>query len=156
MPIKKTALWMIFLLYLAYLIWVLYFNGFYNRSGMGTDIRTCFEMNTNFIPFETIHRYLRNISNDVEIGSALINLLGNLAAFMPMGLFLPLIFPPMRSTWKFVAVLLLVLVGAEGMQLLLRVGSCDVDDVILNLTGAMIIFGLAKLPKIQKRLKRLY
>ena len=144
---------MIFLLYLVFLIWLLYFDGFYNRSGLETDFQTWFSLKTNFVPFATIDRYLRNISNNVQIGSAMVNLFGNLAAFMPMGLFFPLLFPPMRRAWIFIPALIVILVGVEGMQLLLRVGSCDVDDVILNLTGALIIYVLLKQPKIQKRLK---
>ena len=44
----------------------------------------------------------------------------------------------------------------EALQLLLACGSCDVDDVLLNLAGTLIVFGILKLPFLQRLLKRLY
>lgn len=149
------TLWLIFLYYLVYLIWILYFDGFYNRTSLETDFQTYFVLKTNFVPFVTIDRYISNISNDAQTGSAILNLVGNLAAFMPMGFFGPRLIRPMRRAWIFVSSLLMLLIGVEGLQLLLRVGSCDVDDVILNLLGALIIYGFVKLPIIQRRLNLL-
>ncbi len=150
-----NTLWAIFLFYLVYLIWILYFDGLYNRTSLGTDFQTFFVLNTNFVPFVTIHRYLSNIANDAQTGSAILNLVGNLVAFMPMGFFCPLLFRPMKKAWIFVPSILLLLIGAEGLQLLMRVGSCDVDDVILNLLGALLIYGLLKLPIMRNYINRL-
>lgn len=152
--IAYNTLLMIYLFYLFYLIWILFFDSFYDRVSLKIDFHTYFLMKTNFVPFVTIHRYLINISGGVQTNSAILNLVGNLAAFMPMGFFCPMIFKPMRKPLIFIPSLLLFLIGVEGMQLLMRVGSCDVDDVILNLLGAMIIYVLVKPLMIQKWLKR--
>jgi len=42
----------------------------------------------------------------------------------------------------------------EAMQLLLCCGSCDVDDVILNLLGALLLYGLCMLPPVRRALER--
>lgn len=152
---KRAALWTFFLLYLIILIWLLFFDSFYNRSGFKTDFHTYFELKTNFIPFATISRYIRNLSNHIQSGSAIVNIFGNIAAFMPMGIFLPILFRQMRKAWIFIPLIFVVLAGVEGLQLLLRVGSCDIDDVILNLFGALIVYFLIKLPPIKKRMKHL-
>jgi glycopeptide antibiotics resistance protein len=38
----------------------------------------------------------------------------------------------------------------ETIQLLTLTGSCDIDDLILNLTGAILAFGFIKLISLQK------
>ncbi|MDP3448700.1 MAG: VanZ family protein, partial [Eubacteriales bacterium] len=47
-------------------------------------------------------------------------------------------------------------VAVEALQLLLACGSCDIDDVLLNLAGTLIVFGILKLPFVHRLLVRLY
>jgi glycopeptide antibiotics resistance protein len=80
------------------------------------------------------------------------NLVGNAMLFMPMAVFLPCLFRPMRRLWLFALTMALVLVTVEALQLLLACGSCDVDDVLLNLTGTLIVFGILKIPPVKRLL----
>ena len=73
-----------------------------------------------------------------------------------MTVFLPSLFRPMQKFWRFALTMLLLLVAVEAVQLLLACGSCDVDDVLLNLAGTLIVFGILKLPFLQRLLKKLY
>ena len=61
--------------------------------------------------------------------------------FMPMAVFLPCLFRPMQKLWLFALTMFLLLVAVEALQLLLACGSCDIDDVLLNLVGTLIVFG---------------
>jgi len=151
----RNTLWVIFAFYLFNLIWLLYFDGAYDRIASKTDFSTYIALKTNFVPLVTIRRFLSNISNDTYASSAVINLVGNIAAFMPLAFFCPLLISFLRKAWLFIPLLFLSLVGIEGLQLLLRVGSCDVDDVILNFLGALFIYLLMKVPPIQRYAKRL-
>ena len=116
-----------------------------------------FERMTNFNPLETVRLYVNAIIyNYIGMEIPLSNLFGNMLLFMPMAVFLPCLFRPMRRLWLFALTMLLVLVAVEALQLALACGSCDVDDVLLNLIGTLIVFGLLKIPALQRLLARLY
>ena len=83
-----------------------------------------------------------------------LNLLGNLAAFAPMGVFLPALFRWQRSIFFFTATLTLGITAVEVAQVYTGAGSCDVDDLILNLAGALIVFVLCRITPIWKQLCR--
>jgi glycopeptide antibiotics resistance protein len=116
-----------------------------------------FDLMTNFNPFETIRLYINAIKYDyIGMEIPLSNLVGNAMLFMPMAVFLPCLFRPMRKLWVFALTMLLMLVAVEALQLLLACGSCDVDDALLNLSGTLIVFGILKLPFLQRLLQKLY
>lgn len=116
-----------------------------------------FDLMTNFNPFETVRLYINAIKyNYIGMEIPLSNLVGNAILFMPMAVFLPCLFRPMQKFWRFALTMLLLLVAVEALQLLLACGSCDVDDVILNLSGTLLVFGILKLPFLQRFLGRLY
>ena len=116
-----------------------------------------FDLMTNFHPFETIRLYINAIKYDyIGMEIPLSNLVGNAMLFMPMAVFLPCLFRPMRKLWVFALTMLVMLVAVEALQLLLACGSCDVDDVLLNLSGTLIVFGILKLPFLQRLLMKLY
>jgi glycopeptide antibiotics resistance protein len=94
----------------------------------------------NFVPFKTIVPYLFG-SNLIISGS---NLAGNIALLVPVGLLLPLVFKSIN--WK-KALMLAVTAGLaiECLQVILRVGIFDVDDVILNALGVMVGYWSYKL-----------
>ena len=48
-----------------------------------------------------------------------------------------------------------MVVAVEITQWLLRVGSIDIDDVIFNVSGAMIGYAIVKIPTINKLLQRI-
>ena len=95
--------------------------------------------NTNFIPFKTIWEYAVHIKNEtVNLDSIVWNLLGNLILYLPFGGFLPLIFSKLRSFKKTICISLAVIFLAELSQMLFIYGRFDVDDIILNTSGAAI------------------
>lgn len=88
---------------------------------------------TNFVPFRTILSYL----HDDHRPLAIVNLVGNVALFVPIGWLALVIFR--RMTWLH-SLVLAVAAGlvVEGAQVLLQVGEFDVDDLILNALGVVI------------------
>jgi glycopeptide antibiotics resistance protein len=115
------------------------------------------DLMTNFVPFETITLYLRCLRyNYIGMAIPMTNLFGNFMLFMPMALLLPCLFSSMRTWWRFCLLMPLMLLAVEGLQLILCCGSCDVDDVILNLSGTLLVYFLIRIPAITRLLEKLY
>jgi|GEM_PF-816841 len=151
----RTALWALFGFYCMMLLSALFLSRIH--FGAYTEQRFVYQSNmdlmTNFIPLKTIRLYARCLRyNYIGPIIPLINLLGNLLLFMPMAFFLPCLFPPMRVFWKYAVSLAVLLVIIEGLQFVLCCGSCDVDDVILNLSGSLAVYLLLRLPFIQTKI----
>lgn len=72
---------------------------------------------------------------------AMVNLIGNIFPFMPIGLLAPLVFRSM--SWQ-KALILGVVTGltCELMEVIFRVGIFDVDDVMLNAFGVVLGYGV--------------
>lgn len=113
--------------------------------------------NSNFVPFATIIEYLNHYKNNtINMNIIFENLVGNLMLFMPMGVFLPCLYVK-RRTWKgFLSYLILIIFLIEAIQSVTRAGAFDVDDFILNITGACIVFAIVKTKMSTNFLKRIY
>jgi len=107
------------------------------------------KMNINFIPFKTIQQYMilliyrRNVH---LIYNAFINLFGNIAAFIPLGFFLPCFWKKLQSLKKLFFCSSIVILMIELIQLITLRGSCDIDDLILNLIGVFFGYLLFQIP----------
>lgn len=118
----------------AVLVFAVYVLGVYHFTGVGTlyDHKRYI-----FIP-ELIN--LVPFSNEIDIVAYALNVV----LFVPFGLLVPMI-------WQNMGKLRGVLLGAFGFTLLIEVSqllnfrSTDIDDVILNVLGAAVGFGLYKL-----------
>lgn len=90
----------------------------------------------NLVPFQTIRFYL--FSGRVSAAVAVRNLAGNILAFMPIGFLIPLLRRNLSlGTTFFVGLGLSA--GIELTQYFTGLGSCDIDDIILNVLGAMSV-----------------
>ena len=127
----------------------LYALQFENHMSFLDSIRT----NANFIPFKTIFYYMKNFfTNEINVMIGIENLVGNFCMFMPAALFLPAFFQKQRRWKSFLITMSIILVGIEGIQLFLHLGGLDIDDVILNLAGASLVYGIFYKKKVQERL----
>ncbi|PAF32964.1 VanZ family protein [Paenibacillus sp. 7516] len=91
----------------------------------------------NLVPLETIGPLLlerERYSTEAWVK----NLFGNIVLFIPLGIWIPWLFRPFRTGLKFTTTVIMLLLAVELAQLVLRVGSFDVDDIILNTLGAWI------------------
>ena len=90
--------------------------------------------NMSFEPFRTIGTQL---SHGLERYEAK-QLFGNIALFAPLGFLLPVALRSFRRAWPTLLVAVGLSVLIETTQALLPGHSSDVDDVILNTTGAAL------------------
>lgn len=106
-------------------------------------------MACNLRPLRTIAMFSRHLRRgDPIFHWAAMNIFGNILLFLPLGMFPPLLWKKFRSLPGTMVLALAVMTGVEVAQALLQVGTCDVDDLILNLIGAAIGYFLLKILKI--------
>lgn len=111
------------------------FRGDNSLSEIGLFDYSSWRITTNFIPFETILRYI-NYSQYFNFDLIVVNLLGNLLIFTPMGFLLPLLSKRFRKAWVIIFIGFMSSLAVETVQFIFTVGSADVDDLILNTLGA--------------------
>lgn len=131
------AAYVLFLLYLAALAYVLFFM----------EVRDATYHNVNWVPFRTI-RMLYTYYYKYHYFSSwywISNLYGNICLLAPFGLLLPLVRHRRMSFLSIFLLAALFSVAIEGAQFLTGVGEADIDDVILNLTGAMLGYVLYRI-----------
>ena len=88
----------------------------------------------NLVPFRTIAIYLASLGSWFWMR----NLLGNLALLLPLGLLGPIAFPALDRWWRIALIALLVSTAIELTQLAVPDRSADIDDVIVNVAGALV------------------
>jgi glycopeptide antibiotics resistance protein len=99
--------------------------------------------NYNLIPLANIKRQLTHISE----WWALRQILGNIIPFMPFGFLLPIVYRKINSFGKVFITGILSILFIEYFQLFTKVGSFDVDDILLNCLGIIcgyVVLILAK------------
>lgn len=92
----------------------------------------------NLVPFHTLAIYWRNLGSEFWMR----NLFGNLALLLPLGLLGPIALPALDRWWRIALVALLYSVAIELLQRLVPARSADIDDVIVNVTGALLGYAL--------------
>ena len=136
----KSALWggrVLFLIYLAGLCYFLFFAENYGRIFGQENYRY------NLIPFKEIERFWIYRK---ELGiHSFFNLAGNILGFMPAGFFIPMLWEERKGFWFTVCVTFEMSLLLEILQLIFRVGSFDVDDLILNTLGGILGYLLLKM-----------
>ncbi|WP_394526422.1 VanZ family protein [Lacrimispora sp. JR3] len=141
--------WVVFLIYLLFLVYFLFFSDFFGR---GSHLRQDYAY--NLVPLKEIRRFIvyRKV---VGLESFLLNIVGNIAGFMPFGFFLPVISRRSRRFFNTVLLSFLFSLTIETIQLVFKVGSFDVDDMILNTAGGILGYTLYKIVQhIRVRRKR--
>ncbi|MBD5137184.1 MAG: VanZ family protein [Lachnospiraceae bacterium] len=122
------------LLFIAYILSVIYFmfiaEGF-GRNDTGAGYRY------NVEPFAEIKRFYRVLKNGYNF-KAFLNLIGNIAAFVPFGMFLPMIKSKKTGLINTVIISFLFSACIETIQLYFKLGVFDVDDIVLNTLGGFI------------------
>ena len=119
----------LFILYIGFLLYFLIFSDWYGRTG-GMN-----EYHYNLVLFKEIKRFW--IYREQLGWGSVANLFGNVLIFMPFGFFMP-----MASRYRSFFLTLFYSFGlsllVETFQLFTKVGSFDVDDLLLNTIGGVI------------------
>lgn len=129
------------------MLMVFMFTPNYIISGSGIDLTSeNFDFVGNFkdrintgywgislIPFATIRSYIKYSG----IFHALLNILGNVILFIPIGFIFPLILIRYRDIKKIAVLSISISLFIEFIQFFVG-RSCDIDDLILNFVGGII------------------
>ena len=147
-----------FLIYNATIFSLTLFDELYGRNGLtfvNWNEKSLLEyVNTsmNIIPFKTVKLFINGFKNHLVTKEAFaINIIGNFCAFMPYGFFIPILFKKINKYYKFLIFMIIIVVLIEILQFLTESGSCDIYDVILNISGASIIYFIYYIKSAKKR-----
>lgn len=130
----------LFVVYIIFLIYFLCFSEWYGRIGITEEYRYNLEL------FKEIKRFI-NYREELGMFAVFTNLFGNILIFVPYGFFVAMA-SKYRGFWKTFLYSFGLCLGVEIFQLVTRVGSFDVDDILLNTLGGVIgyivfaIFGI--------------
>lgn len=95
----------------------------------------------NFTAFKTIQQSLNRLSSK----HTLVNLIGNILIFVPNGILISLL-----TKNKFISVCISsfgISLALECSQVLFSMGAFDVDDLILNVFGGVLGYGVFRMMK---------
>lgn len=132
---KKTKI-LFRLLFAAYLCGLLYFTIFAESLGRGYG-GLYSEARYNLTPFNEILRFIK-YRGQLGMKAVMLNVVGNCIAFVPCGMLMAAISSGRRNSLYMVLSGFMVSFVIECTQLVFRVGSFDVDDLILNTLGTAI------------------
>lgn len=146
-PMKKN-LWIFFILYLVLVITLTLFDTSWGRNGIklkNIDNLKNIKEYINLKPFKTIKGYLSYYDGFFSSRHVTLNLFGNFLAFMPMSIFLPLLFKKQNKWYIFLFTMIFMITSIEILQFITGSGRCDIDDLILNVGGAFLLYIILKI-----------
>lgn len=123
--------WVLFIAYLALLVYFMFFAESFGRDPVQRDYAY------NLEPFKEIRRFY-HYRNQVGMKAFLMNVVGNVIAFMPCGFFLPIVSRRGRRWYNTLLLVFGLSLCIEVTQLVCKVGSFDVDDLFLNTSGGIL------------------
>ncbi len=124
----------LFALYVIAIVYFLLLSDMYGRAEGYVNYRY------NLIPFYEIRRFIHSAMNagSIKFVDVLINLLGNVLAFIPLGALIRWVRNQKTGLWIAVLYTFLFSLAIELIQLFTKVGVFDVDDLLLNTCGGAI------------------
>jgi glycopeptide antibiotics resistance protein len=127
---RKTGYLIVFALYLILLFYLLFFSEKMGRTVVTEQYRY------NLTLFREIRRFYNLRYSEPKM--FLLNIFGNVAAFVPFGYLVPKL--KQRSTSFFFTALFSFELSlcVELLQLVFKLGCFDVDDLLLNTLGGML------------------
>jgi len=134
----KIVLTLLFGIYLTALANQILFK-YVSPSEMVSHFKSATWQNYNFIPFKTIVYYLFLADINLNIRYIrVMNLVGNIIGFIPFGIILPLLLKKFMKLKRVLIAVFCLSFTYEITQLLFKIGSFDIDDLILNTLGGVL------------------
>ena len=124
-------LWWVYIALLFVFVVVKFKGSFYELSDRVNTYSMQGSINYNLIPFRSMSTQIERITQ----WWALKNLLGNIIPFIPFGFLLPITYKKFSSAISIFVIGLASILLIEIFQFFTKLGSFDVDDIILNMTG---------------------
>ncbi|WP_051195303.1 VanZ family protein [Lachnospira multipara] len=135
---KLLAYWFAFICYIAVVVYLVFFAESLGRSGSWATT-TDNGYSYNYIPLNEIKRFIESLSVPEYREMAILNLGGNILLFLPLGFLLPTILRRIGFLGTMMSAVVLSLL-IELTQLFTKLGTFDIDDIILNTFGALLGF----------------
>ena len=126
---KKRLGWIFFVAYVLFLLWLTILS---RQPRVGERV----------FKWELLWAYRAWIAGESFGRTESIQNINNILVFIPFGV----LFPGKRWKWLLLTAVLLSVV-IEAVQYFFNLGWCEIDDVICNVLGAAIRFGLWKMIK---------
>ncbi len=152
----KSIIVCLFLLYTLMVIDFTLINDSFGRSISNifladkATVNEYLSQKINLIPFATVKLFINAYKGDsLETLVVLENIFGNFFVFMPFAFFVPNIFKKINSWFKFLLTISVSVLIIEALQIVFLTGSADIDDFILNVGGAMLMFGILNTNRIK-------
>lgn len=159
----KINLAICFILYIILLSTLTLFDDYFRRGSINIVswnrqmVKNYLNTSFNIIPFKTINMYIsKYISGYFSTKIFMYNIFGNIIALMPFAFFLPLIFKRQNKFKVFLITMIIVVLLIEGLQFLTLSGSCDIDDLILNVMGACILYIILSIKSIKGLIRNIF
>ena len=135
-----------------------FYRGNFNILNWDNEIFKNYLSNSlNLVPFKTIISYVTKfVSGNIAPYIFIYNILGNVIALMPFAFFLPLLFKKQNNFKTFLLTMICIVTGIELLQFITMSGSCDIDDVILNVSGSLIMYEILHIKSINELLKNIF
>ena len=99
------------------------------------DISKVFPFRINLVPFVNLFDY-------PELRNAVLNLIGNIAMFIPIGVIYPIVYKTLNTHAKVIAAGVGFSLCIEILQLPFFDRVSDIDDLILNSLGFLVGYGI--------------
>lgn len=91
----------------------------------------------NFIPF---HSIIDLFQSQLGLKFAIYNIIGNFLMLTPLAILLPMIHERLKNTKYFLLIVIILSLFIEITQYVTGLGSFDIDDLILNISGTFLLF----------------
>ncbi len=154
---KRTVIWLT-AVYLFVLIDYTLISGSFGRNISNifwadkVTIQNYFTNKINIIPFATVKLFLKS---DLQRYVIIENILGNLFVLMPFALMMPYLFKKLNNTCRFFIFAVALSFGIELLQIVFLTGVADIDDFILNVSGAMVAYAVLKITFVNRLINKL-
>lgn len=124
--VDRRRTWIDFFCYLAVILCLTLAPMRINRPGEPAVVRK--------VPFDSVRHFFK----EGWTLDMLINLPGNIGAFVPMGIFVGALAGPRGRAWHAALAGAAFSLTVEGLQYATRSRVTDIDDVILNTLGSLL------------------
>ncbi len=153
----KINLWIYLGLFLLLFATLTLFDPMWGRNGEAVlwskELFAAYAKNQlNLMPFSTIAEYFTK----GDLRQFIINIGGNFVCLMPLGILLPLVSKKQNKTAFFLVTCIAIVAAVEILQFATLAGSCDIDDLILNVGGAYCVYMAAKIKRAENFLRYIF
>lgn len=128
---RKLITYLGFIIYVIALSYFLFFAEALDRNAVHDQYAY------NLILFKEIKRFIKYRSY-LGWKAVVLNLGGNIVAFMPFGFFLPKLTKAFENWIIIICFTFCFSLAIETVQLIYRVGIFDIDDIFLNTLGGIL------------------